>query len=124
MQEVHVTPDAVTFSCVLSACSRANLVVRGQEIFKMMRDTYSIIPSAYHINCIVDLLARAGHVSEAEKLVNSSPDIPTFDTCRALLNACRKFVEVGVGERCFYGNWKSIFDRCGQMMKRQYIMIV
>ncbi|KAH7295741.1 hypothetical protein KP509_27G063600 [Ceratopteris richardii] len=115
MQEVNVTPDVLTFSCVLNACSRANLFISGQQIFKMMRETHKIIPSADHINCIVDLLARAGHLSEAEKLVNSSPVISGLDTCRALLSACRESLEIGVGERCFYGVWKGTFG--GSMMK-------
>ncbi|KAH7284900.1 hypothetical protein KP509_33G001700 [Ceratopteris richardii] len=53
----------------------ANLLISGQQIFKMMRETHNIIPSADHISCIMDLLARAGHLSEAEKLVHSSPVI-------------------------------------------------
>ncbi|KAI5057229.1 hypothetical protein GOP47_0027835 [Adiantum capillus-veneris] len=123
MRTLGVQPDAVTFSCVLSACSRANLLVKGQELFKVMREIYGIVPSADHINCMVDLLARAGHVAEAEKLVNSSPN-PALDTCRALLSACKKFVRVEVGERCFYGGLsKCILDGCNATLKHQIAFI-
>lgn len=67
MQEQGVKPDAATFTCLLVACSHASLVLQGQEYFKVMKEEYKIEPTPQHYSCMVDLLARSGHVFEAER---------------------------------------------------------
>ena len=100
---VHgMKPDAITFACVLSACGRANLMVKGRQIFKMMNEAHRISPMIDHFTCMVDLLARAGKLDKAEKLLESSPFSPPKDMWRALLSACIKYAEIGIGQRCIF----------------------
>eukprot|EP00250_Pteridium_aquilinum_P020324 c24785_g1_i1 orf=1161-3824(-) len=100
MQNQGVKPNAVTFTCLLMACSHASLVVDGHEFFKVMRENYGIFPLAEHYACMVDLLARSGHLFEAERLLESLCP-PSKETWAALLTACKTVGEVELGFRCF-----------------------
>ncbi|XP_008797883.1 putative pentatricopeptide repeat-containing protein At5g40405 [Phoenix dactylifera] len=82
-------PTSVTFVGVLNACSRAGLVAEGRQYFKSMIEDYGIEPEMEHYGCIVDLLGRAGLVSEALELIEGmsvSPDPVLWGT---LLGACK-----------------------------------
>ncbi|KAG1346395.1 Pentatricopeptide repeat-containing protein [Cocos nucifera] len=82
-------PTSVTFVGVLNACSRAGLVAEGRQYFKSMVEDYGIEPEMEHYGCIVDLLGRAGLVSEALELIEGmsvSPDPVLWGT---LLGACK-----------------------------------
>ncbi|KAI5058616.1 hypothetical protein GOP47_0026786 [Adiantum capillus-veneris] len=54
-----------------------------------MKGTYGIVPVVDHYNCMIDLLARAGLMEEAEALVKEMPMTPTSTTWTTLLGACR-----------------------------------
>ncbi|KAI5058720.1 hypothetical protein GOP47_0026890 [Adiantum capillus-veneris] len=98
MQNQDVEPDVVTFTCVLSACSRAKLLRKGQEIFNLMREKYGISPTIDHYTCIVDLHVKSGCLWEVEGFLDSGSN---FSLWMALLTACKIFVEVDLGLRCF-----------------------
>ncbi|KAL6200833.1 hypothetical protein ACLB2K_024548 [Fragaria x ananassa] len=66
-------PDEITFVGVLSACSHAGLVNKGQRVFNSMSHVYDIVPKAQHYSCLVDILGRAGLVDEATKVVRMMP---------------------------------------------------
>ncbi|CAL5364134.1 unnamed protein product [Camellia sinensis] len=55
-----ITPDDVTFTVILNACSHAGLVEEGCRFFDSMINEYSLVPSTYHYACMVDLLGRSG----------------------------------------------------------------
>ena len=122
---VHgMKPDAITFACVLSACGRANLVVKGRQIFKMMNEAHRISPMIDHFTCMVDLLARAGKLDEAEKLLESSPFSPPKDMWRALLSACIKYAEIGIGQRHVARRSLPCRVRHGQAVERPRIALI
>ncbi|RVW15565.1 Pentatricopeptide repeat-containing protein [Vitis vinifera] len=56
-------PDEITFVGVLSACSHAGLVKKGQKLFDSMSRAYGLEPRAEHYSCLVDILGRAGQVA-------------------------------------------------------------
>lgn len=75
-----------------------------------MRDDHGILPQISHYTCMVDLLARTGHVKEAENLLqfvhkDVQQDItgwaPLLPACRSLLFACGRYGDVEVARRCF-----------------------
>ncbi|MED6201898.1 putative pentatricopeptide repeat-containing protein [Stylosanthes scabra] len=70
---IGLKPDYVTFIGVLTACSHAGLVDQGFRYFKLMIDEYRISPSKEHYGCMIDLLCRAGRLSEAVLLIQSMP---------------------------------------------------
>ena len=65
-----------------------------------MRETYGVLPNVEHFTCMVDLLARSGHVYEAETfLERMCPS--TIEIWSSLLSACKTQGEVELGFRCF-----------------------
>lgn len=101
MYKQGLQPDLITFTCLLTACNRSNMLVKGQELFEVMREKYGIIPSIKHLTCMVDLLARSGQLKEAAKFLEIIPCSPSKEMWIALLNACKSFHEGGGGYRCF-----------------------
>ncbi|KAF5201537.1 Pentatricopeptide repeat-containing protein [Thalictrum thalictroides] len=97
MQEEGVKPDHVTFVSVLSACSHAGLVDRGQQCFKLMRDKYFIEPGLKHYGCMVDLLGRAGQLEMAYEFIKNMHVRPDASVWGALLGACRIHGNVELG---------------------------
>ncbi|KAI4357942.1 hypothetical protein L6164_001856 [Bauhinia variegata] len=82
-------PDRVTFIGVLSACSRAGLVEKGQQIFDSMIKEHRIVPMVDHYTCMIDLLSRAGRLEEAQNFIKEMPFCPDTIGWATLLSACR-----------------------------------
>ncbi|KAI3943798.1 hypothetical protein MKW98_004303 [Papaver atlanticum] len=89
LQKSGVKPDAITFVCDLAACSHTGLVDEGYSHFNPMLTVYGIHPSIEHYGCMVDMLARAGKIAEAEELIEEMPMKPDCFVLRGLLGACR-----------------------------------
>ncbi|CAH8386330.1 unnamed protein product [Eruca vesicaria subsp. sativa] len=89
--EGKVDADAATFTAVLSACSHAGLVKEGVEIFNSI-----VKPSVDHFSCLVDLLARAGYLDEAESLVKMSGY--RVDALWGLFSACAAHGDLKLGK--------------------------
>jgi pentatricopeptide repeat protein len=101
MQDAGVIPTDVTFISVLNACSHAGLVNEGCHWFNCMCRKYGIKASVDHYGCMVDLLGRAGLLSEAEGLIDNMPEEPTVATWMSLLGACRHQTDLNRAERAF-----------------------
>ncbi|XP_050209147.1 pentatricopeptide repeat-containing protein At1g09410, mitochondrial-like [Mercurialis annua] len=88
-------PDKITFVGVLSACSHAGLVKKGEMLFHSMTCAYGVEPTAEHYSCIVDILGRAGQVDRALKVVSEMPAHECDGAVLgALLGACRLHKDV------------------------------
>ncbi|GAB4842036.1 Pentatricopeptide repeat-containing protein At1g15510, chloroplastic [Ancistrocladus abbreviatus] len=94
----NVHPDEITFISLLSACSRSGMVTEGLEYFDIMKHEYSITPNLKHYACIVDLLGRAGHLSDAYEFIQEMPIEQDPAIWGALLNACRIHRNIELGE--------------------------
>ncbi|XP_048324439.1 pentatricopeptide repeat-containing protein ELI1, chloroplastic isoform X2 [Ziziphus jujuba] len=88
MEMEGIRPNEITFLGVLYACSHAGLVQEGWRIFNMMVHVYSINPMMEHYTCIVDLLARAGHLQEASNFIEKMPMKPDTKLLTAFLSSC------------------------------------
>eukprot|EP01018_Ginkgo_biloba_P019951 Gb_11581 [translate_table: standard] len=99
MQLARVKPNDITFIGVLSACSHVGLVHEGYWYFESMSQEYGIVPVAEHYACMVDLLARAGQLDEAEDFINKMPIRPDSLVWRTLLSACRVHGNLEIGKR-------------------------
>ncbi|XP_024536179.1 pentatricopeptide repeat-containing protein At1g11290, chloroplastic-like [Selaginella moellendorffii] len=75
-------PDAITFSTLLSACSRAGFVDHAHHCWLWLReiDPLGVATGVEHYVCMVDVLARSGQVGKAEDLIHSMPYEPD-DLC-------------------------------------------
>lgn len=96
-----ILPDCITFVSVLSVCNHQGLVEKGLYYCEAMSKKYVVRPGIEHCNCMVDLLARAGQLDKAMKLVKAMPFQPTIVTWRSLLGACQKWNNVEVGREAF-----------------------
>ncbi|KAK6147440.1 hypothetical protein DH2020_018352 [Rehmannia glutinosa] len=82
-------PDSVTFLELLTACNHCGLANEGQAVFNMMREVYGITPSVEHLCCLVDLLGRAGRVTEAVEYTRKYSIGDDVVVLGSLLSACR-----------------------------------
>ncbi|KAJ7979424.1 Pentatricopeptide repeat-containing protein [Quillaja saponaria] len=92
-------PDDITFVGVLSACVHVGLVDEGLKLFDMMSMSFQLVPKIEHYSCMVDLLARAGHLYEAWDFIRKMPEKPDGVVLGALLGACRKQRNVDLSEQ-------------------------
>ncbi|KAH9326183.1 hypothetical protein KI387_006361, partial [Taxus chinensis] len=92
-----MTPNDITFLCVLSVCSHAGLVDEGQHYFDSMSRDYGIAPNPEHYACIVDLLGRSGRLQEADEFIKQMPMEPIASVWGALLGACRMHGNMELG---------------------------
>eukprot|EP00253_Pinus_taeda_P020010 PITA_20010 len=88
MINIGIRPDHITFQSVLSACSHAGLVDEGMPYFDSMIQDYCITHSVDHFACMIDLLGRAGRLSEAQEIIERMPLKPNISVWGALLGAC------------------------------------
>lgn len=98
MRQEGQTPDEITFTSVLSACSRAGLVDEGCHIYVSMSKNYNLVPSMEHCGCMVDLFGRAALLKEAEDFIDSMPLKPNAVVWEIFLNACRVHSDRECGE--------------------------
>ena len=99
MQQAGMTPDSITFTAVLSACSRAGLVNEGLQYFEHMKQNYHITPSVEHYACVVDLLGCAGRLNEANNFIENMPLKPSASVWGVLLGACRVYLNIELAEQ-------------------------
>ncbi|CAN6584738.1 unnamed protein product [Malus baccata var. baccata] len=98
MQSSGIKPDDVTFIGLLSACSHSGLVTEGKHWFSKMSQEFNINPRMEHYICMVDILARAGHLDEAHSFIQRMPFEADVRVWSALLAACRVHNNMELGE--------------------------
>ncbi|KAF8395694.1 hypothetical protein HHK36_019644 [Tetracentron sinense] len=89
----NLEPNHITFVGVLSACSHGGLLEEGYRYFQLIRE-----PTIDHYTCLVDLLARAGHLEEASNLIQEMPFNPNEVIWSSLLAASSIHGNIGMGE--------------------------
>ncbi|KAH7436780.1 hypothetical protein KP509_05G035800 [Ceratopteris richardii] len=102
-------PDEVTFTCMLSACSRLGLMETAKKYLSDMNSNYGMRPHIKQLTCLVDLLGRVGQLDKAFSVVEKSPSMESELWC-SLLGTCQKSGNVKFG--------RYIFDRMVQINKR------
>jgi pentatricopeptide repeat protein len=106
MEQEGIRPDGVTFVTILSACRHAGCVDEALEWLDLMK-RYALAPGEKHYECVIDLLARAGRLDEAEELAKELSYMPSILSCTALLQSCILHrTDVDRGERIAEGAFK------------------
>lgn len=95
----NAKPNYITLICVLYACSQGGFVDIGWNYFTSMVKDYGILPGEDHYCCMVDLLGKAGKLTEAENLILGMPFEPSALVWQTLLGACRLHGELEMGKR-------------------------
>ena len=109
-------PNETTFVSLLTSCTHAGLVNEGLKLFEQMDSVYKVKPRLEHFACMVDLLARAGMLEEAEKFIEVKMggfDGGDANVWGALLGACRIYGNVEVGNRVWKKLEKLRIEDCG-----------
>nr|BAJ53262.1 JMS10C05.5 [Jatropha curcas] len=89
MIKKEFAPDEITILSILQACTYSGLFRDGISLFNVMEPKYGIKPLLEHYACMVDLLGRAGHLSEAMDIINKSPFSKSTLLWRTLVNVCK-----------------------------------
>uniref|UniRef100_A0A5B7C9Q0 Pentatricopeptide repeat-containing protein n=1 Tax=Davidia involucrata TaxID=16924 RepID=A0A5B7C9Q0_DAVIN len=87
MQIVGITPDEITYLCLLSACAHGGLVKEAWVFFESLGKA-GMTPKSEHYACMADVLARAGQLTEAYQFLCQMPMEPTASMLGALLSGC------------------------------------
>ncbi|GMN39002.1 hypothetical protein TIFTF001_008225 [Ficus carica] len=98
MKRHDLMPSHITFVGVLSACSHVGFVNEGLGYFDSMSKEYGLVPKPEHYVCVVDLLGRAGLLSDAKEFVEKMPIKPDAMVWRTLLSACTVHKNTEIGE--------------------------
>lgn len=92
-----VCPNSATFVGILGACGHSGLVEEGLRIFQSMGN--SAVPTLEHYASVANLLARSGHLKEAEEFIKEMPIKADGVTWGALLSACWHWADMEAAER-------------------------
>uniref|UniRef100_A0A0D9XFR6 Pentatricopeptide repeat-containing protein n=1 Tax=Leersia perrieri TaxID=77586 RepID=A0A0D9XFR6_9ORYZ len=87
----NVSPDEVTFTGLLTACSHSGLLEQGRDFFESMVSVHGLQPKPEHLSCVIDMYARSGNISNAIEMMEHYPEIvksPDRDLPEALLSFC------------------------------------
>ncbi|KAM7495885.1 hypothetical protein LguiA_020299 [Lonicera macranthoides] len=107
MIQEGIKPDEVTLIGVLCACVHSQLVPMGRQIFSELISGkyFDFLPSVKHYACMIDLLARSGHLNDALELIKEMPFVPSRSIWGAFLNGCKAH---GNQELSEFAAWKLI----------------
>lgn len=90
MELLGFKPDSVALNAVLTACRHSGLVREGVELFRQMKKCYGVEPEMQHYHNVVDLLAKSGHVREAENIIAGMPFPPNAIIWRSFLDGSKR----------------------------------
>ncbi|KAL5539107.1 hypothetical protein UlMin_042328 [Ulmus minor] len=97
MKKEGFVPDEITILAILQACSYSGLWEVGICLFNELEPKYGIRPVIEHFACMVDLVGRAGHLTEAMDLINKSPFSNSPLLWRTLVNVSKLHGELSFG---------------------------
>ncbi|CAO2827165.1 unnamed protein product [Amaranthus hypochondriacus] len=98
MVSENVRPDRITYLAILSACSHSGLVKECEKYFSQLCSDRWLKPEVEHYSCMVDLLGRAGRLTEAKNLIESMPVKPNVGVWQTLLSACKVHGDLELGK--------------------------
>ncbi|XP_042492131.1 pentatricopeptide repeat-containing protein At5g08305 [Macadamia integrifolia] len=97
MQAWGISPDEITYLCLLSACAHGGLVGEAWNFFNLL-NTHGMTPKCEHYACMVDVLGRAGRLDKAFQFLDKMPVEPSASTLGALLSGCRMHGRLDLAE--------------------------
>ncbi|KAH7283916.1 hypothetical protein KP509_34G031000 [Ceratopteris richardii] len=89
MEKEGIKPNDTTFVCTLNACSHSGQIDAARLFFYSMNQEHGLPYRTDHYVCMIDLLGRAGHLDEAEKLIAHIPGEQATVAWLCLLGACK-----------------------------------
>lgn len=99
MRKLGLQPDEHTFLAVLDACATADAIDEGFLHFESMKTEYGIEPGIEHYLGLLGVLAKCGHLPEAEEYIAKLPFEPTAAVWEALMNYARMHGDIDLEDR-------------------------
>ena len=99
MRNEGISPNKVTFLCILVACSHSGLLDEAEMLFEKMTKIYAINPEFEHHTCMVLVFGSRGNFDKALLIALQSCD--HLEVWVALLGGCRKWGNVKLGSLAF-----------------------
>ena len=96
-----LSPNEVTFLCVLNACNHSRKLDEAQTFYDNMNKEYGIIPMLEHHTCMVVMLGYFGNFDKAISIIKTMPFSKDPSVWLALLATCRKWENVKVAKLVF-----------------------
>jgi pentatricopeptide repeat protein len=112
LRDDQMSPDSITYVCVLNACAHAALVDEAQMRFAAMIGSSGLMPSSEHYACIVNLFGRVGHFEIAAAVATSMPSLDHRPIWSALLGACQSGGNRNLGRLVFQHAVQMDADHC------------
>ncbi|KAM3260100.1 hypothetical protein ACQJBY_051393 [Aegilops geniculata] len=103
LEPYGLRPDNVTFIAMLMAYGHSGMADEAKALFASMAREYAVTPGIEHYGCLVDALARAGRLREAEDTIRAMPMKPDAAIWGALLSGCRLHGDAEAGARAARG---------------------
>ena len=101
MERDGLSPNSVTFLCVLNACSHAGLMDEAETFYLSMSNKYGISPSIEHHTCMVMIFGCSGQFDKAISVIKTMESFNSHPVWVALLAACKKWGNVKLGRLAF-----------------------
>ncbi|KAH7433061.1 hypothetical protein KP509_07G053200 [Ceratopteris richardii] len=101
MQFEGVSPDAVTLTCIMKACSSVGAIEKGQMYYDSMSVIYGIVPSFEHHNYAVKLLGYAGDFDKMMAVIKKLSFLDEQPVWFSMLSTCQKFGNIKYGNIAF-----------------------
>lgn len=92
-----IKPDEITFIHIIAACSHTGLTDAGKYYFASMMRDHGLKPLVDHYECMIDLLGRAGQLTEAEEMITGMPAEYVTAAWLNMLSVCRTHGDVERG---------------------------
>ncbi|CAN4107704.1 unnamed protein product [Withania somnifera] len=99
MRELGMKPNEETFLYVFEACASADAIDEAFMHFESMKVEYGIAPQVEHYLGLLGVLAKCGHLSEAEEYISKLPFEPTAAAWEALMNYARIHGDIDLEDR-------------------------
>jgi pentatricopeptide repeat protein len=101
IQNEGLSPDAITFQCLLMACNYAGLLGEAQAIFNDMSKKYGVLPTVEHHTCMVVGFGCIGEFDKAVSVIKVMPCPEHPAVWLALLGACKRWGNVRLARVAF-----------------------
>nr|GME04190.1 pentatricopeptide repeat-containing protein At2g15690 [Ipomoea batatas] len=99
MRTLGIQPNGQTFLAVFEACASADAIDEAFIHFESMKTDYGIAPQIEHYLGLLGVLAKCGHLTEAEEFIEKLPFEPTVAVWEALMNFARIHGDIDLEDR-------------------------
>ena len=96
-----IPPNEITLISVLIVCSHCGLIKECQRYLEFTEELYWNIFTVKKLNCVIDLLSRAGRLSEGLEIVRKVDILTDVVTWNTILSACQKMGDLNHGRTVF-----------------------